>query len=98
MTTPDTLSVLVVGGGYGGITVAKALDDVADVTVIEPRDTFVHHVAALRAVVDPEWVERIFLPFVALADFTRAAGGLPKLCDRTGDPCLMSRRISCKST
>ena len=62
MTTHDTASVLVVGGGYGGITVAKALDDIADVTVIEPRDTFVHHVAALRAVVDPEWVERIFLP------------------------------------
>ncbi|GAA3195770.1 hypothetical protein GCM10010532_013460 [Dactylosporangium siamense] len=55
--------MLVVGGGYGGIAVAKALDDIADVTVIEPRDTFVHHVAALRAVVDPDWVERIFLPF-----------------------------------
>lgn len=68
MTTHDTPTVLVVGGGYGGITVAKALDDVADVTVIEPRDTFVHHVAALRAVVDPDWVERIFLPYDRLLD------------------------------
>jgi NADH dehydrogenase FAD-containing subunit len=63
MSTHDTATVLVVGGGYGGITVAKALDDIADVTVVEPRDTFVHHVAALRAVVDPEWVDRIFLPY-----------------------------------
>lgn len=63
MDSNDTTHVIVVGGGYGGITVAKALDDVADVTVIEPRDTFVHHVAALRAVVDPSWVERIFLPY-----------------------------------
>jgi NADH dehydrogenase FAD-containing subunit len=53
----------VIGGGYGGITAAKALDDVADVTLIEPRDTFVHNVATLRAVVDPEWVERLFLPY-----------------------------------
>jgi NADH dehydrogenase FAD-containing subunit len=55
-----------VGGGYGGITAAKALDDVADVILIEPRDTFVHNVAALRAVVDPEWAERLFIPYDGL--------------------------------
>ena len=46
------------GGGYGGIPAAKALDDVADVadvTLVEPRETFVHNVAALRAAVDPAW-------------------------------------------
>jgi NADH dehydrogenase FAD-containing subunit len=56
-------TVVVVGGGYGGISVAKALDDVADVVLVEPRDTFVHNVAALRAVVDPDWTERLFLPY-----------------------------------
>jgi NADH dehydrogenase FAD-containing subunit len=56
-------TVAVIGGGYGGITAAKALDDVADVTLIEPRDMFVHNVATLRAVVDPEWAERLFLPY-----------------------------------
>ncbi|MEV4625140.1 FAD-dependent oxidoreductase [Micromonospora sp. NPDC049523] len=56
-------TVVVVGGGYGGITVAKALDDVADVVLVEPRDTFVHTVAALRAAVDPDWADRIFLPY-----------------------------------
>jgi NADH dehydrogenase FAD-containing subunit len=55
--------VVVVGGGYGGITVARALDDIADVTLVEPRETFVHNVAALRAAVDPAWTEKIFLPY-----------------------------------
>jgi NADH dehydrogenase FAD-containing subunit len=58
--------VIVVGGGYGGITAAKALDEVADVVLVEPRATFVHNLAALRAVVDPAWVDRIFIPYDGL--------------------------------
>jgi NADH dehydrogenase FAD-containing subunit len=56
-------SVVVVGGGYGGIRAAKALDDVADVTLVDPTEAFVHNVAAWRALVDPEWLERIFFPY-----------------------------------
>jgi len=59
-------SVVVVGGGYGGIQVARNLDDIAAVTLVEPRETFVHNVAALRAVVAPEWVERLFIPYDGL--------------------------------
>jgi NADH dehydrogenase FAD-containing subunit len=58
--------VVVVGGGYGGITAAKALDDIADVILVEPRDTFVHNVAALRAAVRPEWADRLFIPYHGL--------------------------------
>jgi NADH dehydrogenase FAD-containing subunit len=61
-----TATVAVVGGGYGGINAAKALDDIADVILIEPRDTFVHNVAALRAVADPAWAERMFIPYDGL--------------------------------
>ncbi|MET0134589.1 MAG: FAD-dependent oxidoreductase, partial [Kibdelosporangium sp.] len=50
-------------GGYGGVTAAKALDDVADVVLIEPRDAFVHNVAALRILVDPDWRGRLFFPY-----------------------------------
>jgi NADH dehydrogenase FAD-containing subunit len=62
------MRVVVVGGGYGGIAVARALDDVADaphpeVTLVEPRDAFVHNVAALRCLVDPAWTDRVFLPY-----------------------------------
>ena len=56
-------SVVVIGGGYGGVTVAKALDSYALVTLVEPKDAFVHNVAALRALVEPSWLPRIFLPY-----------------------------------
>jgi NADH dehydrogenase FAD-containing subunit len=59
-------TVAVIGGGYGGIAVAKDLDEVADVVLIDPRDTFVHNVAALRGVVDPGWADRLFLPYNGL--------------------------------
>ena len=56
-------AVVVIGGGYGGVTLARALDDHAHVTLVEPKDAFVHNVAALRALVEPTWLPRIFLPY-----------------------------------
>ena len=56
-------TVVVVGGGYGGVAVATALDDVADVVLVEPKDAFVHAVGALRAAVDATWEDRIFFPY-----------------------------------
>jgi apoptosis-inducing factor 2 len=56
-------SVVVIGGGYGGINAAKALDEVADVTLVDPTEAFVHNVAAWRSLVEPEWLDRIFLPY-----------------------------------
>lgn len=55
--------VVVVGGGYGGVAVAKELDAVADVVLVEPKDAFVHATAALRAAVDRDWQDRVFLPY-----------------------------------
>ena len=63
-----TVTVAVVGGGYGGIAVARALDDVADVVLVEPRDAFVHNVAALRGLVAAEWADRLFFPYDRLLD------------------------------
>jgi NADH dehydrogenase FAD-containing subunit len=56
-------TVVVVGGGYGGVRVAKALDETAQVILVEPRDAFMHNIAALRALVDPSWLSRIFFPY-----------------------------------
>ena len=57
---------MVLGGGYAGVQVARPLDDVADVVLVEPKDDFVHNVAALRALADPSWLERIYLPYDGL--------------------------------
>jgi len=59
-------TVAVIGGGYGGTIAARALDDIADVVLVEPRDAFVHNIGALRAVVDPAFAPRIFLPYTRL--------------------------------
>src|SRR6195256_395040 len=59
-------TVVVVGGGYGGFAVAKALDETSDVVLVEPKDAFMHNIAALRALVDPSWLSRIFLPYSRL--------------------------------
>jgi len=59
-------TVVVVGGGYGGTAVAKALDETTRVVLVEPRDAFMHNIAALRALADPSWLPRIFLPYDGL--------------------------------
>ena len=62
----DRPSVVVIGGGYGGVNVAKALDEVAEVTLVEPKDAFFHNVAALRGLVDPSFLPTIFIPYAGL--------------------------------
>ncbi len=62
----DRPTVVVVGGGYGGIGVAKALDETSNVVLIEPKDAFMHNIAALRALVDPSWLPRMFFPYEGL--------------------------------
>src|SRR5580700_3135567 len=59
-------TVVVVGGGYGGTAVAKALDETSEVVLVEPKDAFMHNIAALRALVDPSWLPKIFLPYAGL--------------------------------
>jgi NADH dehydrogenase FAD-containing subunit len=59
--------VAVVGGGYGGAAVAKALDEHATVVLIDPKDAFVNAAGSLRALTQPdEWAERIFFPYDTL--------------------------------
>jgi NADH dehydrogenase FAD-containing subunit len=64
-------TVAVVGGGYGGSAVAKALDAEADVVLIDPRDAFVNAAGSLRALTQPGWAPNMFFPFETM--LTRAA-------------------------
>ncbi|MEU7583875.1 FAD-dependent oxidoreductase [Streptomyces sp. NPDC041068] len=59
-------TVAVIGGGYGGAAVAKALDEEADVVLVDPKDAFVHAAGSLRALVAPEWAGNIFFPYDGL--------------------------------
>jgi NADH dehydrogenase FAD-containing subunit len=59
-------TVAVIGGGYGGAAVAKALDSEADVVLIDPRDAFVNAAGSLRALARPDWAGNMFFPFDTL--------------------------------
>ena len=50
-------------------------DDACEVALVEQKDTFVNHAAALRATVDREWAERLFLPYAALLKRGRVVHG-----------------------
>lgn len=55
--------VAIIGGGYAGFELAKALDSHVAVTLIEPREAFVHNVGSPRAVAEPGLIERIVFPY-----------------------------------
>lgn len=77
-------SVVVVGGGYAGSAVAQGLDDVADVVLVEPKDMFVHNIAALRALVDPTWLELSYYPYDRLLRHGRVVRDRATLVDSGG--------------
>lgn len=55
--------VAIVGGGYAGFELAKALDSHVDVALIEAREAFVHNVGTPRSIADPGLIERIVFPY-----------------------------------
>ena len=65
----------IVGGGYGGAPAAKALDEIADVVLIDPKDAFVHNIAALRGLVNPDWTDHVFYPYQSLLRRGRVVRG-----------------------
>ncbi|WP_341212947.1 FAD-dependent oxidoreductase [uncultured Limimaricola sp.] len=60
---PMSKRIAIVGGGYIGAELAKSFDDIAAVTLIEPRSHFVHAPAMIRAVVDPSLLDRALIPY-----------------------------------
>jgi NADH dehydrogenase FAD-containing subunit len=73
--------VVIVGGGYAGTMVARALDGIAEVRLIEPREVFVHNVAAIRAVVEPALLERLIIPYDRLLRHGSVIQGLATAID-----------------
>ncbi|MCL4671378.1 MAG: FAD-dependent oxidoreductase [Sphingomonadaceae bacterium] len=69
------MKVAIIGGGYAGFNLARLLDTLLDVTLIEAREAFVHNVAAIRAAVEPALLERIVLPYDRLLKRGRVVQG-----------------------
>ena len=54
--------VVIVGGGFVGTKIAQDLDKDFNVVVLDKKKVFFNNIAALRPVVQPEFVARLFVP------------------------------------
>ncbi|KAJ3051853.1 Apoptosis-inducing factor 2 [Rhizophlyctis rosea] len=65
----ETKKIVIVGGGYGGVATAMELDKLigsrADVEIIliTKTETTFHNIATPRALVEPAFAERLFVPY-----------------------------------
>ncbi|MFN3207437.1 MAG: FAD-dependent oxidoreductase [Roseovarius sp.] len=67
--------LLVVGGGYVGCDVARRLDRVMDVTLVEPKPAFLHSPAMIRALVRPGLLQAATIPYDGLLRHGRVLAG-----------------------
>ncbi|HEY3506377.1 MAG TPA: FAD-dependent oxidoreductase [Actinocatenispora sp.] len=86
-------TVLVVGGGYGGTLVAKALDSEADVILVDPREAFVNAAASLRALTRPDWAPNAFFPYGTLLERGRVIRDRAVSVDPHGVTLASGRRV-----
>ncbi len=69
------MEIVIIGGGYAGTAVAKALDKNFNVTLIEKRERFFHNSGSLRAAVDARWLRKLFIPYDHLLEHGRILNG-----------------------
>ncbi|MFC8943529.1 NAD(P)/FAD-dependent oxidoreductase, partial [Streptomyces griseoincarnatus] len=77
-------TVVVVGGGYAGTLIAKALDGDADVTLVDPRDAFVNFSGSLRALARPDWAHHTFFDYRTLLEHGHVLRDTVTSADPTG--------------
>lgn len=78
-----TQRTAIIGGGYIGVTLAKSLDSLADVTLVEQNSHFVHAPAMVRAVVDPTVLDRALIPYDGLLNRGRVVRGVAQSISET---------------
>ena len=61
--TQDRQTVVIVGGGYAGVLVARSLDQNFNVVLIDRKNYYLHNIAALRAVAQPDWLKFMAAPY-----------------------------------
>ncbi|WP_416980195.1 NAD(P)/FAD-dependent oxidoreductase [Streptomyces sp. T028] len=77
-------NVVVIGGGYAGVRLAKRLDATANVTLVDRKEVFFHRIASLRAGVRPEWTVTPFIPYDRLLRNGRVVVGKAVRIDPVG--------------
>jgi len=58
--------VMIIGGGYAGIKLAKTLDAKVNVVLVEKRDHFFHCIGSLRGAVQPDMAPKQMIPYSKL--------------------------------
>lgn len=58
-----THKITIIGGGYAGIMLAKALDEDAHISIIEPRSLWVHNVASMRALTNAALLDKTIMSY-----------------------------------
>jgi len=58
--------VMIIGGGYAGIKLAKTLDTKVNVVLIEKKDHFFHSIGSLRGAVQPDLAPKQIIPYSKL--------------------------------
>ncbi|TPX66387.1 hypothetical protein SpCBS45565_g04510 [Spizellomyces sp. 'palustris'] len=66
---PSTKKVVVIGGSYAGVAAAMRLNTAlglqenVDLTLITKEDHFQHNLGSFRALVEPSFAEKLFIPY-----------------------------------
>ncbi|MBF4160241.1 NAD(P)/FAD-dependent oxidoreductase [Nocardioides acrostichi] len=77
-------SVAIVGGGFAGTLLVEALDEKADIVLIDPREAFVNVSASLRALTQPDFAPRAFFRYGSLLRRGRQVQDYAASVDATG--------------
>ncbi|XP_078614182.1 ferroptosis suppressor protein 1-like [Branchiostoma floridae x Branchiostoma japonicum] len=59
----EDIHVVIAGGGYAGIQLAKSLKNKARFTLIDPKEMLYHNVGAVRSCTEPGFAKRILMPY-----------------------------------
>ncbi|SFQ96962.1 NAD(P)/FAD-dependent oxidoreductase [Poseidonocella sedimentorum] len=94
MTAAGAPKLVIVGGGYLGSDLAKSLDAVMDVTLIERASHFTHAPAMIRAMVDPALLDRALIPYDGLLSRGRVIRGEAASVDGGGVTLTDGTRIA----
>eukprot|EP00667_Euglena_gracilis_P008631 EG_transcript_8750 len=70
----DKPVVVIVGGGYAGVALAKLLDNEVNVLLVERKSMFYHNIGALRASVEGD-ATRILIPYTNLLKYGHVIQG-----------------------